>query len=180
MPPPCCAIQLRHPPFRSGTCFPPRLGAQSEQLKHPPQYGHANVSARRSTVSCGYLRGHQSQSNFFCGDRCNGRTVSRCDHRSILCGTARLPTHRSLYSAFGPARVAPAMVAIRQQSRRRRRRPPAFLGTIKEKRRRRGYCARTRIGFVAFVIIVAIFDPIYSLSFVRKLLGPPLPLDCRT
>ena len=100
MPPPCCAIQLRHPPFRSGTCFPPRLGAQSEQLKHPPQYGHANVSARRSTVSCGYLRGHQSQSNFFGGDRCNGRTVSRCNQRSILCATARLPTHRSLYSTF--------------------------------------------------------------------------------
>ena len=59
MPPPCFAIQLRHPPSRSGTYFSPRLGAQCEQLQYPLQAGHANVSAKRSNVNCGYLRANE-------------------------------------------------------------------------------------------------------------------------
>ena len=78
---------------------------------------------------------------------------------------------------FGPARVAPAMVARRLQSRRRRN-PPAFLGTgIEVKGRRREYCVRTRIGFIAFVIIVVILDQIVRWSFVRKRPVPPLALN---
>ena len=61
MPPPCFAIQLRHPPSRSGTYFSPRLGAQSEQLQYPLQAGHGNVSAKRSNVNCGYLRANESR-----------------------------------------------------------------------------------------------------------------------
>ena len=60
-PPPCCAIQLHHPPSRSKTYFSPRLGAQSEQLQYPLQAGHGNVSAKRSNVKCGYLRANESR-----------------------------------------------------------------------------------------------------------------------
>ena len=74
----------------------------------------------RSNFSCGYLRGHQSRPKKSSLQR---RTVSRCSH---LCDTARRRIgHCTAY--FGPERVAPAMAAIRQQSRRHHR--PSSLVT---------------------------------------------------
>jgi hypothetical protein len=79
---------------------------------------------------------------------------------------------------LGPARVAPAMVAVRQRSRRRQR-PSAFLGTgIQKTRRRRRCCLCARTVFVASAIVaVVMLDPMLRLSFVRKRLASPLPLN---
>lgn len=49
---------------------------------------------------------------------------------------------------------------------------------------RRGYCARTQVYFIAFVlsiviVIVVMLEPILSLRFVSKRIGSPLPLNLR-